>query len=429
MRSRRRTGDGGWPLLLLALALAASASASAPGAARADTVDLTVTTLLAGRADPRDGQLHTVVPIYESLSALATIRRPYTDGIRLVLSAWGSMTVESPGGQRWTGDIDLGYAEGSFFKRRLQVRLGRHFITGGAARTAQIDGLSVTSRLFRGLGLTGYGGVPVVPRFGAHRGDAIFGGRLFYRYSYDTELGVSFNQILDSGRMARQDLGLDGRYAPHPKVTISGYALLALREARLAEADVAVLWQPLTMLAFSADYRRTAPDLYLPLNSVFAVFSQETRDEVGGTVYLRPLPRLRLYGDYRAVLTEGGAGHRGGGKLSVAMGHKDHTSLNGEVRVFKLPQSGYVQGRLYSLHRLSSAVQATLSANAYWLDRPINGQGFSFTAVGTLSCELGSGLRLAATGMADVTPFVERRVEFLVRLSYNTTRRFREVSE
>jgi hypothetical protein len=111
------------------------------------------------------------------------------------------------------------------------------------------------------------------------------------------------------------------------------------------------------------------------------------------------------------------------------MGHRDHTSLNGEVRVFKLPQSGYVQGRLYSLHRLSSAVQATLSANAYWLDRPINGQGFSFTAVGTLSCELGSGLRLAATGMADVTPFVERRLEFLVRLSYNTTRRFREVSE
>jgi hypothetical protein len=43
------------------------------GRPRADTVDTTIATLLNGHADPRDGQLHTVVPVYESLSLLATV--------------------------------------------------------------------------------------------------------------------------------------------------------------------------------------------------------------------------------------------------------------------------------------------------------------------------------------------------------------------
>ena len=45
-------------------------------AARADSVEFNVSTLLAGRADPRDGEIHTVVPVYQSLGVLATIKRP-----------------------------------------------------------------------------------------------------------------------------------------------------------------------------------------------------------------------------------------------------------------------------------------------------------------------------------------------------------------
>jgi hypothetical protein len=43
--------------------------------------------------------------------------------------------------------------------------------------------------------------------------------------------------------------------------------------------------------------------------------------------------------------------------------------------------------------------------------------------------ELGRGFRLVATGFADVTPFVERRVEFVVKLAYHATQTFREVSK
>lgn len=419
---RPRPARRATPAGLLALTLCAAA---AP--ARADVLDVTVSTLLQGRADPRDGQVHTIVPVYESVSALLTVRRPYTDGIRVVFSGWGGLILDIPKDQRWDGDVDLGYVEGAFQRRRFEVRLGRQLLSGGAARIAQMDGLSASVRLFRGLHLSGYGGAPVTPRFGTHRGDVIVGGRMFYRASIDTEVGVSFNQINDQGRIARQDLGVDARYVPHQQVALTGTLLYALPEARLAEATAAVRWQPRRWADVSLEYRRTAPDLYLPLNSVFAVFSQETRDEVGGAFYVQPLRRLRLNADYRYLLNQDGPGHRGGGKVAVSLGPRDHTTLVGEVRVLKVPSNGYVQARLYSVHHLTPKIMAMLNGDLYLMDRAINGLSYSLTGAATLAFELGGGFRLVTTGIAEATPFVERHFEFVFRLAYNATRRFHEV--
>lgn len=399
------------------------------GAARADSVDAAITTLLTGHADPRDGQLHTIVPVYESLSVQAALQRRWADELKLNFSGWGAMILDIPRDQRWTGDIDLGYLEGAFLRRRVQLRLGRQLVVGGAARVAQMDGLSVVLRGPGGVGLSAYGGLPVTPRFGMSRGDALVGGRAFYRLSPDAELGLSFHQLLGDGRIARQDLGLDLRLVPHRTLTASAYVLLSLAAHRVAEANVDLLWQPRAELQLSADYRRTAPDLFLPLNSIFAVFSQETRDELGGTLYYRPLARLRFYGDYHAILRDGGGppGHRGGGKLSLYIGKKVEHSLNGEVRALWQPQNGYVQARLYGITRPRPRLSATLGADLYFLDRAINGQDRSFTATGTLGYDFRNGFRMVLSGMADVTPFVERRFEFVARLAYNFTRRFREV--
>ena len=397
--------------------------------ARADSVEFNVSTLLAGRADPRDGEIHTVVPVYQSLGVLATIKRPYFDSINIVMSGWGSVQLDIGRDQYWSGDIDLGYIDGSFAKKRLMFRIGRQFVVGGAARSTQIDGAVSTLQLYKGLGITAYGGVPVTPRFSANRGDLIFGGRMFYRHSVDTEIGLSFNQIMGEGRAARQDLAVDARYVPHQQVALTGYTLYSIPEARLAEADFAVTWLPNLKFQLGADYRRTAPDLFLPLNSIFSVFSQESRDEVGGNVFIKPIRRLRIYGDLRAVINMEGAGARGGVKVTVALGQREHSTLNGELRVLKLPHSGYVQARLYSTHRINPAWFVTLGANSYFLDQPINGQGYSFTGTGTVAGDLGRGFRLVATGFADVTPFVERRVELLVKLAFNATQFFREVHE
>lgn len=406
---------------LCAVALGPAASV------RADVLDMTVATLLTGHADPRDGQLHTVVPVYESLSLNATFVRPYTDGIRIVFAGWGGLLWDVPSSANWSGDVDLGYVEGGFLRRRLQLRVGRQLIFGGAARNAQIDGGSATVRIYRGLHLSGYGGLPVTPRFGVSRGDLIFGGRLFYRHAIGAEVGFSFNQINQAGQIARQDVAIDAHYSPHPKLALNAYALFAIPERRFAEIDVSAMWLHSGNFQMWADYRRTAPDLFLPLNSVLAVFSQETRDEAGANLFVRPNRRLRVVADYHTVLYPEGVGHHAGSKLTTLLGQRDHTSLSLETRLRLLPDDGYLQLRAYSSHRLSPQFLTTLGVDSYFLQRAINGQPYSVTVHASTAYDFPLGFRLVLTGMADVTPFVERRFEFIARLAYNVVRRFHEV--
>ncbi len=72
--------------------------------------------------------------------------------------------------------------------------------------------VGVTS--WRGLGITAYGGAPVTPRFATRQGDVAGGGRVFWRRSFDTEVGLSFIEVLDCGLVARQDIGADARVRP-----------------------------------------------------------------------------------------------------------------------------------------------------------------------------------------------------------------------
>jgi hypothetical protein len=412
--------------VLWAVAVAA-ASLLLPTGGRADVLDMTVATLLNGRADPRDGQLHTVVPVFESLSLTATFVRPYTDGIRIVFAGWGGLHWQVPSSVNWSGDIDVGYVEGGFLRGRILTRIGRQMVFGGAARNTQVDGASATFRLVRGLHVSGYAGLPVTPRFGVSRGDFVFGGRLFYRHAVGAELGLSFNQLHAAGRIARQDIALDAHYSLSAKWSLNGYALFSIPELRFAEIDLSAVWQPHADVQLWADYRRTAPDLFLPLNSVLAVFSQETRDEAGASLFARPNRRLRLTADYHSVLYPGGLGHQAGSKLTSLFGYRDHTAISLETRLRLLPDDGYLQLRGYSSHRLSPQFLATLGIDSYFVQRAINGQSYSITAHTSVAYDFRAGLRLVLTGMADVTPFVERRFEFIARLAYNVVRRFHEV--
>ena len=120
--------------------------------ARADVVDVTVSTLLTGRADTRDGQLHTIIPIYESVSALARLSVPQGNDLKIVFSGWGGVIFDLPRDQvrdqnsnSWTGDIDVGYLEGSVRRERLSFRIGRHVVTGGAARNVPMSDVFTVS--------------------------------------------------------------------------------------------------------------------------------------------------------------------------------------------------------------------------------------------------------------------------------------------
>jgi hypothetical protein len=398
--------------------------------ARGQTIDATITTLVAGRQDPRDGNLYSSVPVIQSVTLdVADVRLRHVQDLRLVVSGWGELTLgAAPALEGATGDLDVGFVEGKLFDRRLELRLGRQLIFGGAARAQPMDGASATVRLWRRVALNFYGGVPVTPRFGVHQGDFMTGGRLFWRPTVDTEVGASFLEMLKDGLQARQDVGVDGRWRVHRSLVLTGYALVSLLELRLAEGDLAAAWQPLSTLQIDASYRRTSPDLFLPRSSILSVFSQETRDEAGGSVWWRPISRLRAEADYYVILAEAGAGQRGGARVSASLGSAFTTTLAAELRFLSLASAnGYVQGRLYAIQRLSSAFVATLDLDLYSLEQPINGQHLSFTSAATLGWDISPRWRAVVTAIADTTPQVERRFECMAKLVYNAVYRVRQV--
>jgi hypothetical protein len=394
----------------------------ATGVARGQTIDASSFTLLAGHAEPRDGRTYTVVPIYEQVGVtVSDLRIRFVDDFRIVVSAWGEIAFGDPREGLATGDVDLGFVEGKLFRRHLELRVGRQLVFGGAARALQLDGAQATWRIWRGLGVTAYGGAPVTPRFGESRGDVAGGVRAFYRPRYGVEVGASFVHLGDQGRTARQELGADARWQVIDALALTGFAMLSTVEWRLAEADLAAEWQPRFVrdLDVRVDWRRTAPDLFVPRSSIFSVFALETRDEGGGSIYWRPHPRVPLAGDYHVIADDAGIGHRGGGKVALRLGPRFETTVGAEVRVLELPAQGFVQTRLFAAYRIRDAWTVTVDLDAYKLARPVNGQDLSLTGAATVGWEFARGWRAVVAAMADQTPLVERRFEMMAKLVWD----------
>ena len=199
-------------------------------------------------------------------------------------------------------------------------------------------------------------------------------------------------------------------------------------EKRLAEADVQVRWQPRMWIEVMADWRRTAPDLFLPRDSILSVFATETRDEAGGAVYFRPLARLRLEADYHFVHDDEGNGHRGGARATLLLGNRFQTQIGAEGRALLLPSNGYWQARLFGSHRLGDKVNLSLDLDCYKLEQPINGQTLSLTGAATIGWNFVAHWRFVVAGIADTTPYVSRRFEVIAKLTWDQSFRIRQVS-
>lgn len=415
------------PAALLAITLAALAW---PSPAEADVVDVTSRTLLSARREARDGELRTVVPAYQFLTLRGTeLSNPAHADAEVVLSLWGSAAGGDPrDGRSAQGDIDVGFVQGRFARRRLTIRAGRQLMVGGAIRNTQVDGLALSADVGKGAGLSAFGGIPVVPRFGADRNDLAAGGRAFWRGSPENEVGVSFVHVLDDGDLARQDVGLDFWQALPLRFTLGGFGLVSLAEQRLAEGDLSATWRPRRTVKLSGGLRRTAPDLYISRTSIFSVFAEGTRNEAGGAVSLRAHQRLVLDGAYyRLSQDDIDQGYRGSARMVATLGRLAQTNLGIEGRALDQSGKGYFEGRLYAVHRPGARLALTIDGDAYRFREPVNGRKESYTLAATAGYAFLPGWQAMLAGVAGSTPFYQSRYEATVRLTYNATLRFREI--
>ncbi len=397
-------------MLRRALALALLAA----GAARADG---SATTLFDSRPYTRNGG-YQESPIYESFALTARADgSDWLQDVRIVARGWGRLTLGPPFDERRAnGDLDSFFFEGRLLKRHLLLRVGRQLAIGGAVRATQVDGIAADALIAYGLGVQAWAGVPVQPRFTAGTGDFLTGARVFWRRAFDSEVGVSYVYALRGGYLARSDVAIDGSWTPIRPVTVSGLAQWSLEEQRLAEARLQALWQINRKLQLVADVQRTAPDLFLDRSSIFSVFSEERRDEAGGEIVYRVIQPLSLEADWHWLKVEGGHGHRGGVRATYRT--PTGNSYGTELRLLTEPDNGYKMARLFGIRRLPRDMRLTIDLDAYWLEREINAEKRSFVATVTYGWAFSPNWEAMVAGSFGTTPYFERRMEAIARLTY-----------
>ena len=395
--------------LLLLMAVAASA-ARADGSAQ---------TLFDSRPYVRDNQgSYQESPIYETFSLSARSEGTgWLQDIRVVARGWGRLTLGPPfDDHRVAGDVDSIFFEGRVLKRHLLLRVGRQLAVGGALRATQLDGIAADGVVAYGFGAQAWAGVPVQPRFSQASGDFLTGARLFWRHSFDSEAGASFVYALRRGYIARRDVAFDGSWTPLRPLTVNGLFQWSLEEQRLAEARVQALWQASSKLQLVGDVARTAPDLFIDRSSIFAVFSEERRDEAGGEVVYRLLQPVTLDADWHWLWLEGGHGHRGGARATYRT--PTGGSYGAEFRFVTEPDNGYKLARLFGIRRLPRDITLTLDLDAYWLEQEINADKHSLVGTLTAGWAFLPNWEAMLAGSLGTTPYFERRMEAIARVTY-----------
>lgn len=409
-----------------AAALALALTVWAP-VATAQVVEANSTTVLRLQPDWKAGDTRTGFWGTEIVGlTVRNIEMSGVDDLKIQLSAWGQLASLSDPvgtGNGTTGDIDLLYVQGALVNRRLNLTLGRQLIFGGAARVLQLDGVNATVAIAKGFGVTAYVGSPVVSRFSYPVGELAFGGRAFWRPTYGSEIGVSFIEILSGSVVSREDLGLDGRWAILPNLSVTASGIFNLREEAFADAELTVTWQVLPTLELHVKGQHTSPDLYLPMTSIFSVFSNINNDAVGAGVFWQALPRLAFYGEYQRLWVDGGNGDEAELRVTYRITRKATVGL--DARFLYVPENGVVPAngindfRTWVVYPLTQKIK--LSADVDWtiLHNELNGGDDSLVGTGSVSWAFAPGWNGMLSGSVGTTPFFQARYALTARIGYD----------
>lgn len=214
-------------------------------------------------------------------------------GIEVLLWA-GAGGEPSPEGDLLVAALSYRDAQG-----RGEVRAGRLLVSSGALWPLQLDGIVALARLPTRTTLEVFGGMPVVPRFGARSWDWAAGGRIAQNYQFST-IGLGYLQQRTGGMLERHELAADLAIFPGTIFDLAARGSLDL--ISMGPAELA-----LTAAANVGAFRVEAfgshrsPSRLLPATSLFSVLGDRAVRSFGARVGYPLTPRLWV---------EGGAGGR-----------------------------------------------------------------------------------------------------------------------
>jgi hypothetical protein len=293
-----------------------------------------------------------------------------------------------------------------------------------------------------GFRVSGYAGAPVSQRFQSRTGevswnpmggDLAYGGRAAYYLALPgfsgrgCELGASANFVTDAGEPVRQELAVDARVALWRPVTLTGFVAYSPIESRYSEIDAAVRWTATRKLLLTADYRFTAPDLFLSRQSILSIFSDTTRQDVGGGLRYELGHGFETGLDGHLAIEPGEDGDYYGADAEADLGwRRGNTSGGVALMYLDSLENGYLGARLHGRREIGRAFTA-VDVLAHRFREEVNGQTVAVTGTLTAGVKLAHGFSAVLSGRAGMTPYLEQAFDVMAKLVYNQTYTAREV--
>ena len=391
-------------------------------------------------------QAQTNLPIYDYVMIrVLDADMPWAkNSVDMELSLWGSGNLIDTNGQSRTYDGDVNVASVTQRLGLSYVKLGRQYITQGAARFAHLDGVSAGTRSKLGFDLSGYAGWTVLPRWdqrpnyqhigsvgetlvtsadqlprSERGGNWMMGARVGYSSNHVGEVGLSVHEQHEDSALGRRDAALDLHFFPAEAVDASGRALVDLDSKGLADAFLGVGLHPGRDWDIATEYRHMVPTLLMSRQSVLSVFAVDRFDELGGELRYHLSPKALLFGGTFLEWLQGeGVGYRAraGTKLYPDMAHRLMVQL-AYTRVQE-PQNGYHGTRISAVYRLTSPITLTAEQYTYFYDVAIRGMRTSSVQVATTTLRVLKQWEMTLGGSLFHSPYAAMDAQAMLRLAY-----------
>lgn len=370
-------------------------------------------------------------PLYEYLSADAANLggRP----VAFHFYGWGRADLAEPSGSgRMSGEIGSLYMEYLHPEGNAQAKLGRFFLTEGAAMDI-IDGAFAKATTPVGLGVSLYGGVPVEYsiRTGAERADSLYGGRVFFAKAGVAELGASYLKENGSPETLDRELyGGDLWVRVASGVEFTGQASYNRTVREMASERYAVRIVPGAAVDISAGYEAyTYEGLFRSaLNPAFVFPAVDNNDKVQsifGIVDWAFLPGWTLEvaaKNIRHDKSDPGDANRG--EVALRYTYNDKKDVAGFSAAFLTAdrdENEYSEYRGFATYSPPKIRLALDALTQRYKKEPIPGIGKknAYQIVASAGYQLLAALSLSGNLTYTQSPIFEKDYAGLVRLSYD----------
>lgn len=405
-----------FPLLLAGTAPAADLSLSSK------TYGLLYQRELAG------GQKDRYAPLYEYLST--DVANLGGKPLSFHFNGWGRVDLEKDSGSGSTsGDVGSLYLEYLHPEGNAQAKLGRFFLTEGAAMEI-IDGAFVKTTTPVGLGVSLYGGTPVEYSIlnGSQRGSSLYGGRVFFAKAGFTEIGASY--LKENGSFQGRDRELYGgdlwlRVAG--PVEFTGQAMYNESMKEMASQRYAVRIVPGSTFDISAGYESyTYKGLFqTALTPQFVSPSVDNNDKVRtifGIVDWAFVPGWTLEVAAKHIRHDNSdPGDAKRGEVGVRYSYNDKKDVAGLSAAFVTADQAENEYREYRgfASYSPSKLRVTLDALTQRYKEEIYGKKNAYQVVGTVGYQVLAALQLSGNVTYTQSPNFQEDWAGLVRLAYD----------